>query len=45
MSNKEQLCVVCGKYISYPNEDLVKLKGDLAGNAHLVCAWETKEEK
>lgn len=52
MSSKEQLCMVCGSWISYPKEDMVRLriKDDpqsefQGGNAHLECAWSTKDNK
>lgn len=43
MSSKEQLCNVCGRWVNYPNEDMVRLK-DLLGVAHLSCAWDTRNE-
>lgn len=43
MGSKEQLCNVCGRYISYPLEDMVSMK-NFDGKAHLQCAWKTKDE-
>jgi len=43
MSDKTQLCIVCGSYINYPLVDMVLCKGG-DGNAHLECAWNSVED-
>jgi hypothetical protein len=42
MASKEQLCVVCSKFINYPMVDMVMCRiteDEPGGNAHLDCAW------
>lgn len=43
MGDKTQLCNVCGEFINYPLEDMVAMK-NYDGNAHLECAWNTKDD-